>query len=243
MNARLPLACAAGCGLLILHAAPAKAQDINAEPTFGSVSLSSGFSPDPYIVAISAGGSISAADVASDCVGYVASAPDFSLHYDQEQYALSILADAGNDITLLVNDPGGDWHCSDDSSHLDHADPGVFFPAPRSGRYDIWVGTYSDDGGYVDAVLMISEQGTENWRSIVADLRSAIGAPIETNDPPPMQDFVTAPGPMPGPVTVAGPGQVLDPGPAPVNLPESVPDPAQASTPTEGVIQYGRKIN
>jgi hypothetical protein len=167
MNLRaILLACCAvaACG------ADALAQDISQQPTYGEVELSSGFSPDPHVVDIVAGGETSAADTDSSCTGYVANAPDFSLRYTEDQYALSIFAVSSVDTTIMINDPGGTWHCNDDSSNLDGNNPGVYFSSPSSGRYDIWVGVYSSDQNYVSTKLVITEQGEGNWRSIAADL-------------------------------------------------------------------------
>ncbi|HEY6510125.1 MAG TPA: hypothetical protein VIY56_19015 [Vicinamibacterales bacterium] len=203
------------CLLLILHAAPAQAQDVSATPTFGSVSLSSGFTPDPHVVDIRAGGALNAANTLSSCVGYVASEPDFSLTYEQERYTLSIFAVAATDTTLLVNDPAGTWHCNDDTDDLDNLNPGLHFSSPQSGRYDIWVGNFAAGNNFVNAKLVISEQGTENWRTIVAGLGGGNRALVDVPDRP----VVTPP------------------------EPEPEPEPVPVPVPTEGAIQYSRKTN
>lgn len=176
------------CLLLVLllgvQNTPALAQDNSATPTYGTISLGSGFSPDPHVVDIVVGGELNAADTDSSCVGYVASAPDYSVTYEQEQYALSIIAISTTDTTLLVNDPDGTWFCNDDSSDLDNANPGIYFGSPKSGRYDIWIGSYSTDNNYVSAKLVISEQGTETWRTIATSLADTT-TPVEIPDDPP----------------------------------------------------------
>ena len=122
-------------------------------PTYGSVRLQGGFLPDPHLVNLIAGGSIDLASLGF--VGYVAEAPDFDLFYTPTNYQLSIyVTEASEDTVLLINDPAGDWYYSDDADNLGNR-PGVLFPHPRAGLYDIWVGTYS--GGLSDAVLAISE--------------------------------------------------------------------------------------
>lgn len=178
--------------LFTVQNTPAWAQDTSEAATYGSITLSSGFSPDPHVVDITVGGENNAADTDSSCVGYVANAPDFSLEYTQEQYALSIIAVSATDTTLLVNDPEGTWFCNDDSSDLDGSNPGIYFGSPKSGRYDIWVGSYSTDNNYGSAKLVISEQGTENWRTIASSLAGTT-TPVEVPVEPPVVEPVAPP--------------------------------------------------
>ncbi len=156
----------------------AMAQDSTQPATYGSIALSSGFSPDPHVVDITVGGDNNAADTDSSCVGYVASSPDYSLEYTYEQYALGIFAISATDTTLLINDPEGVWFCNDDSGDLDSANPGIYFSSPKTGRYDIWVGSYSTETNYGSAKIVISEQDTANWRTIATSL-AGTSAPID----------------------------------------------------------------
>ncbi|TGY85673.1 peptidase S1, partial [Marinicauda algicola] len=86
----------AGVTALALSAS-AGAQTWSADPTFGSVNLNAGFTPDPYRVDVSAGGSISAQSRFSDCRGYIADAPDFRVHYSAGSLPLYIGVDADAD--------------------------------------------------------------------------------------------------------------------------------------------------
>lgn len=147
------LAVAAVVGL----ASPAIAQDFSAPPTYGSVNLNSGFTPDPYTVRVTSGGSRSAQNVSGACRGWIANAPDFSVYYSAgNMFDLTISATSGSDTTLVVNGPNGSWYCDDDSG--DGLNPRLTFSNPRSGRYDIWVGSYSQ-GNNAAATLAISELG------------------------------------------------------------------------------------
>lgn len=137
-----------------LTAAPVLAQDWSASPTFGTISLETGFTPDPHAESLSAGGSDEVTLKASGCVGYInASAPDFDLNFEAGSLSLYIFAEGGEDLTLVINDPSGRWHCSDDWSGTN---PMVEFANPESGNYNIWVGTWSNDG-LAPAQLFISE--------------------------------------------------------------------------------------
>lgn len=123
--------------------------------TYETVALQAGFSPDPYTVAVLAGGA-SPVDLGGECRGYVhTAAPDVDLHYQAAQYQLAIYASAQADITLIVNGPDGQWSCSDD---YQGTNPALVFPAPMSGRYDIWLGTYDAPTTQLpQAMLYISE--------------------------------------------------------------------------------------
>ena len=143
--------CAAALGISI--ATPAFAQQIGASPTFGRVSLSAGFMPDPHRVDIVAGGTIDVAQTrGGNCVGKIANAPDFTLNYDAGSAALVIKATSSQDTTLIVNSANGAWYCNDDSNGVN---PGIRISNPPSGLYEIWVGTYEDEP--VSATILISE--------------------------------------------------------------------------------------
>lgn len=115
-----------------------------ADPTFGTVDLAADFRPDPYEVAVNAGGPVDASTLGGDCVGWISAAPTFSVTYSPEtvgQWPLifSAIARGGEDIVLAVREPLGDWHCNDDT---DGANPLVRLERPTYGTYTIWVGTY-----------------------------------------------------------------------------------------------------
>lgn len=129
------------------------AQDFGATPTFGELTLSTGFQPDPTYVNLTAGGSIYAG-ANSSCRGYIANAPDVRLYYTAGSLPLIISVDSTTDTTLVVNAPNGSWYCDDDSG--EGSNPSLTFSSPLSGRYEIWIGTYSS-GGYAAARLAISE--------------------------------------------------------------------------------------
>lgn len=146
-------------GVAALAAASVAAQDIAAPPSYGSITLDSGFLPDPHSLQIRAGGSVPVNVTGTGaCRGNIASAPDFNLYYTAGSFDLFISAISQTDTTLIVNDPRGNWHCDDDGG--DGAfNPGVEIERPASGLYNVWVGTYSSDGGTPPATLYVSELG------------------------------------------------------------------------------------
>lgn len=139
---------------------PVAAQDYNLPPTFGVVSITTGFVPDPNWIALLAGGPNRGqyTDVATGgaCNGYFADAPDMRVHYEAgSTYPLAFYVDSREDTVLLVNTPDGAWHCNDDMVALN---PAIEFASPLSGQYDIWVGTYAPTNGeYPPATLGVTE--------------------------------------------------------------------------------------
>lgn len=61
----------AASALTLCFATPAIAQDVNADPIYETVTLSGGFTPDPYIVNLSSGGANDAAKISPQCAGYI----------------------------------------------------------------------------------------------------------------------------------------------------------------------------
>ena len=128
-----------------------------AAPTYGTIDLSAGFTPDPYLRSIAAGGANEVSLGGSECTGYIhAAAPDLDLDYHNAgQYQLAIYAKADTDITLIVNAADGRWYCSDDVSGTN---PAIIFSNPQSGNYNIWIGTYRPSSTPLpESVLYISE--------------------------------------------------------------------------------------
>lgn len=134
---------------------------------YGTDTLNGGFTPDPFVIAVVAGGYDDPAGVADGCNGYISGdQPDYRLNYQPSTYTLGIFVDSEVDTTLIVNAPDGSWHCNDDSSSLDSSNPGISFSDPLDGNYDIWVGTYSQDDNGSDAMLVVTELGESQWSSM-----------------------------------------------------------------------------
>ena len=128
--------------------------DFGAEPTYETVSLTAGFTPDPYSVSLSSGGGNDASQLGDTCSGFIAGVPDVRLMYEAGTIPLFIRTRSGVDTTLAVNAPDGQWYCDDDGSFDVNAQ--VWFEKPGSGQYDIFVGTYADRS-INSATLEISE--------------------------------------------------------------------------------------
>lgn len=124
--------------------------------TFGRTSLSPGFSPDPYTVSVTSGGSVDTSlvdDLPFACTGYVTSQPDFILDYASGGTLLHVYVEGDGDTALIINGPDGSWHCNDDTNGVD---PRVTFKAPQAGQYDIWVASFFS-GESISGTLGITE--------------------------------------------------------------------------------------
>lgn len=137
----------------MMGASVVAAQDYSLSPNYGEVRLSSGFSPDPHTISVTAGGSIDAAKLGSPCSGRISDAPDVQVTYSPGSLPLIFRTASDSDTTLVVNAPDGQWYCDDDG----YTDLGaeVRFNSPRSGNYDVWIGTFG--GGTASATLYVTE--------------------------------------------------------------------------------------
>ncbi|MDZ4319323.1 MAG: hypothetical protein U1A07_10890 [Phenylobacterium sp.] len=124
-------------------------------PRFGVINLAAGFVPDPHTLNVTAGGNITAGDISSSCRGFISDAPTARLEWRAGSGGLPLLISARSDgdTTLLVRAPDGSWYCNDDGAG--GLNPLFASTAAQSGRYDIWVGRYSQ--GTISAALSISE--------------------------------------------------------------------------------------
>jgi hypothetical protein len=147
---------AAGAALFAMATAGvAVAQNYDADPNYGTVTLSGGFTPDPRVVNLRAGGNLPASNVSSSCRGFITDAPDVRLVWSSGSLPLIISVNASSDTTLIVNGPDRSWYCDDDGG-VNGLNPSITFNNPQSGRYEIWVGTYQS-GSTQPAQLNISE--------------------------------------------------------------------------------------
>lgn len=154
---KLRIAAAVAAAAVVLSAGVAAAQNWQGAPNYGQVSLSAGFTPDPYNVNVVAGGAINARQsLGAACAGFISENPDFDLYWTATGNGLPLVisADSETDTTLVVRTPSGEWLCEDDGG-FNRMNPGMRIDNAQSGLYDIWVGTYA--GGTARAVLSISE--------------------------------------------------------------------------------------
>lgn len=139
---------------------PASAQpNTSANPNYGTLTLSGGFSPDPRVVSVQAGGDLAASSASGNCQGFISQSPDVRLNFTPGSLPLIISVAASSDTTLVVNAPDGRWYCDDDGG-VNGSNPSVRFNSPQRGNYEIWVGTYGR-GGTQPARLHVSEVSSQ----------------------------------------------------------------------------------
>ena len=85
--------------VLVCLPVSAAAQNVAAVPTYGTMNLSAGFTPDPQVHAVTAGGN-NLTELAG-CQAYIhAAAPDLDLNYTAGGYALTINARSGTETKI-----------------------------------------------------------------------------------------------------------------------------------------------
>lgn len=155
---RMILLAAAAAASFATTAATAQ-PDFNRPPSFGTINLTAGFTPDPRVVAVTAGGRFDASSIGNNCVGSIANQPDVRVMYTAGTglpLIFSVSSDA--DTTLAINGPDGTWYCNDDGPN--GLNPSITFSDPASGRYDVYIGHYNA-GRSIPARLYISEVGSQ----------------------------------------------------------------------------------
>ena len=132
--------------------------DWSADPSYGTFSLTSGFSPDPSSYPVTAGGTVQASNALMTPTGacgggWVATTPDVRVHYTAGSLPLRFYVDSAADTTLVIHAPDGQWYCDDDTVSLN---PVLDFSGPFSGQYDVFIGTYSQND-YPSVNLSVTE--------------------------------------------------------------------------------------
>lgn len=152
-----------GVAFAAICASVAGAQDFHQNPTYATVNLNSGFTPDPNVVNVQSGGTIDAAKVRAvnneECGGFIASAPDVRLNFRHGTLPLIISVASNADTTLVINAPDGNFYCDDDGG-VNGLNPSVRFDQPADGQYDIWIGTYGNNSNQ-PAQVNISELSSQ----------------------------------------------------------------------------------
>lgn len=119
-----------------------------------SISLTAGFTPDPFTTVLAAGGVQDASSVDPACYGNIAAQPDFVLNYTAGDWPLRVFVTSDTDTTLLMRTPSGEVLCNDDADGLN---PAIALQSPQSGLYEVFIGTYDASGGNPNATLAITE--------------------------------------------------------------------------------------
>lgn len=129
---------------------------------YGTVTLSSGFVPDPQVSRGQAGGPVDASTLNAACRGHIAGRPDHLLQLNSNFANLRIMVNCAQDSTLVVQGPDGAYRCNDDAEGTNPIVQGPFTP----GQYRVWVGSYTQGTTGTPYVIGFSELPTVSASSL-----------------------------------------------------------------------------
>lgn len=132
-----------------------------APPAFGTLSLRSGFMPDPHVASGQAGGTVAGNGVNPNCRGHYAPQPSHVLMSPTGFNQIRFVVHSGIDTTLLVMLPNGQIFCDDDGGS--GLNPLIATSSP-AGPIRVWVGSYSSSqmGPYNIGFSELPQVGTES---------------------------------------------------------------------------------
>jgi hypothetical protein len=110
--------------------------------------ITEGFPVDPRVHDVTAGGSLDLGRCPSvPGHGWITKRPDFVVNYKTKNngpsaFTLTFRIQSAADTVLLINGPNGKWYYDDDGGK--RLDAKLRFSNAPPGRYDIWVGTYTN---------------------------------------------------------------------------------------------------
>lgn len=141
--------------VVLAAAAPAEAQPRRNAAPQGTLQAGD----DVATLDIRAGGADRNAVPGNGCSGFINNGQPSASVRGVAGEPLAIYAVSGTDTTLLVSDPSGRWHCSDDANG---SNPAVTFARAAEGEYKVWVGTFSPQAAGAQARLS-AVRGQPRW--------------------------------------------------------------------------------
>jgi hypothetical protein len=133
---------------LFIATAAAEAQCPEVGRPAKAFAISEGFPIDPNVHEVAAGGDLNLGrcpNVPGE--GWITRRPDFVVVYrtrngGRSAFNLTFRIESVADTVILINDPTGRWYFNDDGGRRLNAR--ISFQNALPGRYDIWVGTYTN---------------------------------------------------------------------------------------------------
>jgi hypothetical protein len=146
------------CNEILIQTPPPDELDYTLDPSWGEASLTTGFVPDPFSVAIVAGGPVDVSYLGSGCTGFTNGAPDLRVHFGGGGGLLRFyFVGSGGDTTLVVNDPFGNFYCVDDS--FGTLNPTIDFNNPAGGSYDLWIPSFASGTTVAGTIFVTQASG------------------------------------------------------------------------------------
>lgn len=120
-----------------------------------AITLRRGFTPDPYRLLVTAGGTRRSS---GNCGGYLGAQPAAYLNWSGGGSILKFYMTSSLDTVLYVTAPNGNVYCDDDWGST--INPMVTINNPQTGRYTVYAARYSQ--GTAEAILHITELSSRN---------------------------------------------------------------------------------
>jgi hypothetical protein len=119
---------------------------VSGAQNFGSVSLNTGFLPDPRMLSGTSGGGMSASAMGGGCRGWITPQPDHYMFLNTPFGWLRVFVRSGGDTTLVIRGPMPSMatRCNDDTFGLNPSVEGPWAP----GQYHVWIGSYASGSMY-----------------------------------------------------------------------------------------------
>ncbi len=124
--------------------AAAQANPAAGGSNFGTITLATGFTPDPHVASGTSGAGATGRDASTldgSCRGQIDSTPDHLFVATTAMGNLRIMANSASDTTLVVRKPDGTYACNDDGDGLN---PIVAIQGAPAGTYQVFVGSYTE---------------------------------------------------------------------------------------------------
>jgi multidrug efflux pump subunit AcrA (membrane-fusion protein) len=124
--------------------AAAQANPAAGGSNFGTITLATGFTPDPHVASGTSGAGASGRDASTldaNCRGQIDSTPDHLFVATTAMSNLRIMANSQSDTTLVIHKPDGTYACNDDGEGLN---PIVVIQGAPAGTYQVFVGSYNE---------------------------------------------------------------------------------------------------
>jgi hypothetical protein len=137
--------------------------DHEGDALYGLADLQRGFTPDPYMVGVGAGGTFDTSAMNLAC-GFTTVAPTFAFRLSggaSEGFLriYFVASDDGMDTKMILHTPDQEWICINNSSNSSGASPVLDIEYAPSGSYAVWVGMQQSDV-YAPGMLYITQSAS-----------------------------------------------------------------------------------
>jgi len=122
-------------------------------PLYGAIALDGPPGPGGVRIDLLAGGYENAAQLGGDCLGFVASNPDFEMDWSEENGPITLRSESATPTVMVMYGPDQIWRCA--AVGPEGSPPSLELNRAPEGLYRIWVGTALETDIAPDSVLVI----------------------------------------------------------------------------------------